>query len=216
MFDFTPRFVPLLVLVGLVGLAACDSVVTDQTDAEARTELAVEYNRQSALFGSLAAVPDDSLIATGTATYDGVTRIVVDTPQTTEVLGEARIAVNFGTDRVAAQFGNFYGRANGGAVVGWTETTPVSATGVIDVTQPGGQFIQTLMSGALRSDTGNVMVLGPMPLDGTFRDTSPSVFSAPDAMVLQSGPGSIRLDGLNYGNETGTNCETCVWVIAED
>lgn len=206
-----------LIAVLPLGLAACDPVATDVTDVEAYNALATEYNALGNAYSTAFIVPAVSLAATGTATYDGVTRIVVDTPASTQVLGDARIGVNFTNDLVAAQFGSFVGRANGGAIVAWTEQTPVVANGVIDVLQPGGQFIQTTMTGELLSADGDRLSFNPgHQLDGTFRDTAPSALSAPDAMVLQSGPGSIRLNGLNYGNDLGNACETCVRVIAED
>jgi len=200
--------------LGLALLAACNATAT--TDAGAFNALAAEYNDLAADYSATGRVGAADVALFGSATYDGAMRIQVDTVQPTDVLGEASINVNFGADTIAASFGNFFGQANGRPVEAWTETVPVRAGGVIDVSQPGQQFVQTTLSGTLRSASGNVLTLGPLPLDGSFRDTAPSRFSPPDAMVLQTGPGSIRLDGLNYGTELGNGCETCVIVLAAD
>lgn len=200
--------------LGLALLSACGTA--GDPDTGSFNALADEYNALAAEYGGTGLVGAAALPLAGTATYDGAMRIRVDTPARTEVLGEARIGVNFANDTVAANFGNFYGLANGGPVGPWTETLPVQSTGVIDVSQAGGQFIQTNLTGTLRSETGNVLALGALQLDGSFRDTAPSRFSAPDALVLLTGPGSIRFDGVNYPTEGGSACQTCVSVVAED
>jgi hypothetical protein len=203
-----------VVLAGVL-LAGCDSVAI--TDSEARNQIAAEYNALVDSYGDPALrVPAASVPLSGTATYDGAINILVDTAATTNILGEAEMLVNFGADSVSAGFGNFYGVVNGGPVTAFTETDPVEATGAIDVSQPGNLFIQTVLDGTLTSDdTGTVVALGPMQLDGSFRDTAPSRFSAPDGIVMQSGLGSIRVGGVNFANETGNDCETCVWVVLE-
>ena len=200
--------------LGLALLTACGG--TGSTDSGSFNALAGEYNDLANEYSRTGLVGAADLALAGSATYDGAMRIQVDTPQTTDILGEARIGVNFGTDTVAASFGNFVGRANGQPIEAWTETVPVQAGGGIDVSQTANQYIQTTLRGTLRSATGNVLTLGPVPLDGSFRDTVPNRLSFPDAMVLQTGPGSIRLDGVNYGVELGSGCETCAIVVAEN
>jgi len=200
--------------LGLTLLTACGG--TGSTDTGSFNALAGEYNDLAAEHSTTGMVGAADLPLAGSATYDGAMRIRVETLARTEVVGEARIGVNFADDSVAASFGNFYGLANGGPVGAWTESVPVQASGEIDVSQPGGQFIQTTLSGILRSETGNVLTLGGVQLDGSFRDTAPNRFSAPDAMVLQTGPGSIRFDGRDYDTRPGSGCRTCAIVVAED
>lgn len=206
---------PLLGCVVLPFLAACSSTTTPAVDA--RNEIAAEYNRQVGLYATDPVVTAANLPVTGGAQYDGAIRLLVDTVGTTEILGRAEVEVDFFNDEVDAGFSDFFGRANGGAVVAWTETSAMLSDGAIDVVQPSSQFIQTTLTGALRSDNGDVLRIFGIPLDGTFRDaTFPSAATYPDALILQSGAGNIQLNGLNYAVELGNDCETCVWVIAEN
>jgi len=203
----------LLVSAALPLVAACSGGVVGTDPVAARNALATEYNTLTA-YGSAPVVNAGQLTGSGTATYDGVMRVQVDTITTTEVLGEAAVNVNFAADTVNASFGNFYGRANGQPVTAWAETTQVTATGGLNTAS--GSIIQTVLNGRIEDPDGDWIRFNNLGLNGNFRDTAPTFLDEPDALILQSGPGNIIFNGVGFATETGNNCETCVWVVAED
>jgi len=189
-------------------LAAC---VAGSAANDRRNALAAEYNGLVG-YRALPAVTDAQLINTGTASYDGVMVVRVDTfLAETEILGDATVEVNFVTDAVTGTFGGFVGRTTAYSVGEWTETIPVTAVGSLS-----GANVQTLLNGRIDSPYGSFVQFNNLALNGRFHDDLPTSLEAPDGLSLQVSTGSIIFNNNPYTAEPTSTCDTCVLVVAED
>ncbi len=196
-------------------LAACSAAPSPETVA--RNAIAGEFNALARVYGGdMPQVQEAQMPASGGARYDGAMTLVVapaGPAPGAEILGRARVDVDFAAATVTGDFRDFVGRVGQGRVVAWSARAPVTLSGSYGPMAPPyepAELISAVMTGTLANARGDVVEIRDLTLGGTFRDPAPSATRAPAGVVLQSTGGSILVNEIVHPVAGGVACTTCL------
>ncbi len=178
-------------------LAGCDEFAFTATTPEEQAFLDLQDQTLSIRdeIDDLSETPYTDLPVSGGAQYVGTAVISLDTPTTSELVGDASIQVNFATDRVTGGMDGFHGMVDGGPVEAY-DGTIVLSNGVIAVRDSG--YIDAQANGTLTSDSHDINV--GAELTGTFLgDTSGSLVPPAGIDLNSDADSDFQLDFADVG-----------------
>jgi hypothetical protein len=157
------RLAPVVCLA-LMGLAGCDSSITDDAaQIDDYNELANSYNDLRADVQAMR-VAGAEMPTIGSATYRGYATVLADTAIDTALLGEARITADFSRSTLTGNLNNFIGTVNGSDYAEFNGSLGITG-GRIGVTTPGS--LTAAINGSLNANGDVVTINGG--LRGNFR-----------------------------------------------
>ena len=178
-------------------LAGCEEFAFNETTPEEQAFLDLQ-DQTLAIRGELEDLSETTytdLPTSGGAEYVGTAVINLETPATSELLGDASIAVNFATDRVTGALSGFHGTVDGGSVVAY-DGTIVLSNGVIAARD--SSYIDAQANGTLTHGDQDIDV-GAVLNGGLYGETSAGLIP-PVGIDLNSAEGSVfTLDGADVG-----------------
>ncbi len=178
-------------------LAGCDSTTSLTSADQDYNTAAMAYNDMRSEVLALPFSTSVDMPNRGTATYNGYSTILMDTPAADSALvGDAQVVANFDSGSITGSLTNFVGSANGTPNEEYTGSIALF-NGDIGSTAPSR--LTADINGTLRSDTNTVSINGDVA--GNFR--SDGALNAAALTASESASTDFFLNGREYSGDIG-------------